>query len=250
MKTDFTLRLAACNVAVHALFPFVKELCCDYLTDDPGDFSVEISPKDIDFERKKSAREDELEGIPIRHFSDEYLETLAVYRKIAEKMIDYDTLLFHGSVIAVDGVGYLFTAKSGTGKSTHTRLWRELFGRRAVMVNDDKPLLKVTDSGVWAYGTPWDGKHRLSSNISVPLKAICILERSETNYIESISKRDAIIMLMQQSYRPDDPVQMAKMMALVDKLGSGVMLYKLGCNMEPEAALVAYNGMNERKDVR
>lgn len=250
MKTDFTLRLADCKVAVSALFPFVKELCRDYLTDDSGDFFVGISPADINFEREKSAREDELEGIPIRHFSDEYLETLAVYRKIAEKMIDYDTLLFHGSVIAVDGVGYLFTAKSGTGKSTHTRLWRELFGRRAVMVNDDKPLLKVADNGVWAYGTPWDGKHRLSSNISVPLKAICILERSETNYIKAISKRDALIMLIQQSYRPADPAQMAKKMALVDKLGSGVMLYKLGCNMEPEAAMVAYQGMNERKDVQ
>ena len=77
------------------------------------------SQEDIDFEREKSASEDEVEGIPTRHFSDSYLEELAVYRKIAEKMIDYDTILFHGSVIAVDGIGYLFTAKSGTGKSTH-----------------------------------------------------------------------------------------------------------------------------------
>ena len=109
--------------------------------------------------------------------NDEYLETLAVYRKIAEKMIDYDTILFHGSVIAVDGIGYLFTAKSGTGKSTHTRLWRELFGERAVMVNDDKPLIKVSENGIIVYGTPWDGKHRLSTNTFVPLKGICFMSK-------------------------------------------------------------------------
>ena len=111
------------------------------------------------------------------------METLAVYRKIADQMLSYDTLLFHGSVVAVDETGYLFTAKSGTGKSPHARLWREYLGERAVMVNDDKPLLQITKNGVIAYGTPWDGKHHLSSNIAVPLKAICILTRASENHI-------------------------------------------------------------------
>ena len=84
---------------------------------------------------------------------DDYLETLAVCRKIAERMPEYDTFLFHGSCIAVDGVGYLFTAKSGTGKSTHTRLWRELLDNRATMVNDDKPLIRIADDGLVIYGT-------------------------------------------------------------------------------------------------
>lgn len=245
-KREFRINLANVTIQISALYDFMEKFCGAYLTDAPADFSVEISPADITYERTKSAREDALLGIPIRHFTDEYLETLAVYRKIAEHMLDYDTILFHGSVIAVDGIGYLFTAKSGTGKSTHTRLWRELFGSRAVMVNDDKPLLKETDNGMIAYGTPWDGKHHLSNNIAVPLKAICILERSETNHIEPIAKRDAFATLMQQSYRPADPATMAKMLALADRLGSSVKLYKMGCNMEPEAAQVAYDGMNER----
>lgn len=245
MENIFTIQLADCKIAVCALFSTTREFCRDYLidTDAPPDISIKITPEDIDFEREKSAREDEIEGVPIRHFSDEYLETLAVYRKIAEKMADYDTLLFHGSVIAVDGAAYLFTAKSGTGKSTHTRLWREVFGDRAVMVNDDKPLLKAADNGVIAYGTPWDGKHHLSSNISVPLKAICILERSEVNRIEPVSKKEAFPMLMQQSYRPADPVAMAKTIALVDRMSSNVKLYKAGCNMELEAVYTTYNKM-------
>lgn len=243
MGLVFSIKLADCNVGISALFPSIREFCQDYLTQEVPAFSVKICPIDISFEREKSAHEDEVEGIPVRQFSDEYLEILAVYRKIAIKLLEFDTLLFHGSVIAVDGEGYLFTAKSGTGKSTHTRLWRQLLGKRAVMINDDKPLLKVTDNGVIAYGTPWDGKHRLSTNISVPLKAICILERSETNHIESISKRAAFPMLMQQSYRPEDTASMVKTLELVDKLGSSTKLYKLGCNMELKAAQIAFEGM-------
>ena len=184
-----------------------------------------------------------VEGISTRHFSDSYLEGLAVYRKIAEQMIDFDTVLFHGSVVAVDGIGYLFTAKSGTGKSTHTRLWREYFGERAVMVNDDKPLLHIADSGVVAYGTPYNGKHRLGTNTSVPLKAICILTRSAENHIEPITREQAYTMLLQQVYRPADMLKMAKTLELVDRLAESAKLYRLGCNKDISAAQVAFEGM-------
>lgn len=236
-------KIADKAVEINSIYDEVHEYCADYQTDEPADYFVTTTQADIDFEREKSAREDEVEGIPTRQFTDSYLEELAVYRKIAEKMLDYDTVLFHGSVIAVDGVGYLFTAKSGTGKSTHTRLWREYFGDRAVMVNDDKPLLKITDSGVIAYGTPYNGKHRLGSNISVPLKAICILTRAAENHIEPVSFEQAYKMLLQQVYRPADMLKMAETLALVDRLADSVKLYRLGCNMDLSAAKIAYEGM-------
>lgn len=248
MGEVFTIRLADCNIAVGALFTSSREFCIEYLTNEPPDFSVRVSSAELAYEREKSVREDKTLGLFVRHFSEEYLETLAICRKIAEKIVDYDTLLFHGSVIAVDGIGYLFTAKSGTGKSTHTRLWRERFGDRAVMVNDDKPLLKITDNGVTVYGTPWDGKHHLSNNIAVPLKAVCILERSRINHIEPIPPKEAYAMLIQQSYRPVRPEAMRNMLKLVDRLIGSVRLYRLGCNMELEAAQTAYDGMNEREE--
>lgn len=241
--TDFTIMLAGKRIGISAQFESTMRFCKEYITHGDPDFAVTVFPKDIVFEREKSAREDALEGIPTRHFSDEYLETLAVYRKIAEQMPDYDTILFHGSVVAVDGKGYLFTAKSGTGKSTHTRFWRQEFGDRAVMVNDDKPLLQIKDGKVWACGTPWDGKHRLSTNTAVPLKAICILERGEENYIESISAKQALPMLLQQSYRPQNPVGIAALLSLLDKVTTAVPFYRLHCNLDPSAARVAYEGM-------
>lgn len=158
-------------------------------------------------------------------------------------MIQYGSMVFHGSVIAVDGQGYLFTAKSGTGKSTHTRLWRELLGEKAVMVNDDKPILHVTDDGVTAYGTPYNGKHRLGNDISVPLKAICILQRAEENHIEPISKSEAYAMLLQQVYRPQNSKAMRDTLLLIDKMAELVSFYRLGCNMDISAAETAYNGM-------
>lgn len=87
-------RIADKVVEICSIYDEVHEYCSDYLTDDQADYTVTTTQADIDFEREKSAREDEIEGIPTRHFSDSYLEELAVYRKIAEKMISYDTILF------------------------------------------------------------------------------------------------------------------------------------------------------------
>lgn len=243
--TKFTISIAGWNVEINAQFESTREYCKNYLSDHAPDFAVATRQEDIDFERMKSEQEDILEGIPVRHFSDAYLETLAVYRKISRELLDRDTLLFHGSVIAVDGEGYLFTAKSGTGKSTHTALWHRLFGERAVTINDDKPLLKITDTGVLACGTPWCGKHNLGVNRMVPLKAICILERAENNHIHSISGAEALPMLIQQSFRVKDGMAMMQLMDKLETIISKTKLYRLGCNMDPEAASVAYHGMNQ-----
>lgn len=239
---EFTIGVAGRTARVRAMFETTKVYCADYPGAETADFEVELSPADIAAEREISARTDALEGCAPRRFSDGYLEMLALQRKLAERLFGFDTLLFHGSAIAVDGEGYLFTAKSGTGKSTHTRLWREAFGARAEMINDDKPFLKI-GGGVTAYGSPWNGKHRLGGNTSAPLKAICILERGERNEIVPVTAAQALPMLLQQSHRPADRSNFPKYMDLIDRLTGGVRFYRLKCNMEPEAALVAFEGM-------
>ena len=240
---NFKIRLADKIIEISAIHKYIADYCKEYISTGISDFSVQVTQSDIDFEREKSKQEDIKENIPIRHFSDDYLETLAVYRKIADEMLEYNTILFHGSVVSVDNIGYLFTAKSGTGKSTHTSLWRELFKERAIMVNDDKPLLRVTENGVTAYGTPWNGKHRLSTNIGVPLNAICVLERSDENHIEKVTAESVYNMLVQQVYRPQNPQKLLKTLQLIDVLADSVKLYRLGCNMDISAAETAYNGM-------
>lgn len=240
-----TYRMADTVFEIDSLYSEVHELCKEYQTYAEKEFTIRVRQSDIEFERKRSEQTDKKEGHSVRVFSDEYLETLSVYRCLCEYLIKKDILLLHGSVVAVDGIAYLFTAKSGTGKSTHTRLWREYFGERAIMINDDKPLLKITDSGVTVYGTPYDGKHRISTNTSASLKAICWLNRGETNSIKEISKSEAYPILMQQTHRPAGAENMEKLFELLDQMCVSVKMYKLYCNKNPDAVLTSYQKMNK-----
>lgn len=240
-----TYRIAEHLIRIRTLYAQMHREAAAFASAGAADFAVEITQRDIDYERVRSAVTAQREGRDDSGATDAYLETLAVYRKIAERMPQDDTVLFHGSAIAVDGQAYLFTAASGTGKSTHARLWREMLGERAVMINDDKPLLHIGTDGATVYGTPWNGKHRLGTNGSAPLRAICILGRGETNRIERIDRRTAYPTILQQTYRPASAEALQKTLTLIDRLTERVALYRLFCNMEPEAARVSYEAMKE-----
>ncbi len=241
--TEFSIRVADEIVHIKTQYHRLYSECKDYLCDGTPTFTVVSTPEDIDFERQKSAREYARQGLPPHNFSDAYLESIAMYRKIVQKLFSYNTLLIHGSAVAVDGKAFLFSATSGTGKSTHTSFWRKQFGERAIMVNDDKPLIRIKEDRADIYGTPWDGKHHLSTNISVPLHAFCILERGAENRIVPITPTEALPMLMQQRSRPADPALMGVYLHLVDQLSRRISFYRLSCTPDPEAALVAYKGM-------
>ena len=239
---QFTITVAGISAEIHALYSSTKTFCQDYLSNDVPLFSVTITQQDIDYERNKSEKESRLTGNPVLHYKDSYLETLAVYRKLTEKLLHYHIILFHGAVLTMEEKAYLFTAPSGTGKTTHIHLWKQVFGNSVSILNGDKPLLKITQDGIFACGTPWQGKENEGENRIVPLKAICILERSETNRIESMTFSQAFPVLLQQTYRPTKTEAFIKTMKLIRELHQ-VDLYRLGCNMNSEAAEVAYVGM-------
>lgn len=238
-------RIADIVFEINSLYSGVQEMCADYAVTDEPEMSIGITQADIDRETETSRKNREAEGLPPYEFAPAYLETLAVYRQMATLLIPKGILLFHGSVVAVDGQAYLFTARSGTGKSTHVALWRKLLGSRAVMVNDDKPLIRLHDGIATVYGTPWNGKHHLGTNMQAPLKAVCWLTRSQENHIEPIAPAEACLTLLKQAYRPKEPQLLAQSLALVDQLSKAARLYKLGCNMDIEAAQVAYNEMSK-----
>ena len=237
--------LADLCIGIRSLYDEVQQMCADYRAPEgrQPDFVIETSEQDIRAEHVQSEQTRIEEGLPPYAFEAPYLETLAVYRKIATECVQHGRLLMHGSVIAVDGRAYMFTARSGTGKSTHVRLWRQLFGERAVMVNDDKPIIQISGTAATVYGTPWDGKHRLSTNMSAPLQAICILTRAAENTIREIRPNEALTMLIQQTFRPDDSALLMKTFDLIDLMSRNVRFYLLGCNMDPESAVVSSNAM-------
>lgn len=242
---QFNIKIAGHVAAVSSLFDSTRDYCRAYLTEDAPDFSVRVTGEDLEFEQAFLDAEAREEGLRRRKFTDPFLERAAIQRAVAEKLLNRDVLLVHGSTVAVDGEAYLFTAKCGTGKSTHTRLWREVFGDRAVMVNDDKPFIKVTPEGIFACGAPWSGKHGLDSNITVPLKGICVLTRGEENRIREASVGETLPMLLHQSSPPREESQLPRFHHLVEILAQRVPLWQMECTREPEAALTAYQAMSK-----
>ena len=242
---QFLIRIAGQTAAVTSLFESTRDYCRKYLAGGEPDFSVTVAREDLAFEQEALRQEALEEGIKVRTFTDPFLERTAIQRKVAEHLFEHNVLMTHGSTVAVDGKAYLFTAKCGTGKSTHTRLWRQVFGDRAVMVNDDKPFLKITDADVLACGSPWSGKHGLDTNITVPLQGICILERGTENQIHRISPEEALPMLLHQSYCPLAPEKHVRFETQVRFLAETVLLWHMYCNMDPSAAEVSHQAMSK-----
>lgn len=155
---------------------------------------------------------------------------------------EFGGFLLHSSAVVHNGKAYLFSAPCGTGKSTHTQLWLKRFDD-AYILNDDKPAIRITKNGFFVYGTPFSGKTDLNVNKAVPLGGICALERGETNYIEKMDAEEALFRILNQTIRPYDEKKMEILLKLLDKLINTMPVYKLHCNMDIEAADVAYNGM-------
>lgn len=228
----------------------IHQICKSYETTKKVEHSLIINGDDLQNEENANKRMQIREnGAYSFKPSDSYLETLAVQRKLSTWLLSQNVLLFHASAIAVDGKCYLFTAKSGTGKSTHTRLWRELLGDRAIMVNDDKPFLGITPEGITVFGSPWDGKHHLSTNTAVPLHSICIVTRGEQNQITSITGKEALHTLMEQSFMPEDPFLRLKVLDMINEICKQIPLYRMACNMELDAARMSYEMMTKEQSI-
>ena len=171
-------------------------------------------------------------------------EYLATGSSFYIQLMKYQGMMLHSSCVVVDDRAYLFTAPCGTGKSTHTSLWLKKFGNRAFILNDDKPALRL-EEGVWyAYGTPWSGKHDISRNTRVPVGGIAIVERSDDNEIIRYGGAEAIRFLLTQVVRPRGAEYTVALLELLDKLMTKVPIWKLKCNMEPDAASVSFNAMS------
>lgn len=241
---EFSIRIAGYTTRIISLFDSTRDYCRKYLSEETPEWDIAVTREDLAYEQEALRQEALEEGLRIRIFTDPFLERTAIQRKMAEYLFERDILMTHGSTVAVDGKAYLFTAKCGTGKSTHTRLWRQVFGQRAVMVNDDKPFLKLTEDGTLACGSPWSGKHGLDTNVTLPLQGICILTRGKENRIRRILPEEALPMLLHQSYCPQEQEKHARFEELVRQLAERTPLWHMECNMDPSAAEVSYDAMS------
>lgn len=172
------------------------------------------------------------------------LELMYTAQRFYIDLLKFDGFMLHSSAVEVDGRAYLFSAPSGTGKSTHTEQWLKLFGDKAQIINDDKPAIRIENGKIYAYGTPWSGKSDLNVNGGFPIGGICVLERSETNFIEPLDEGTAVFSILNQTLRPSDPQNMSMLLDLLDKVIKAVPVWRMGCNISVEAAKMAYEAMS------
>lgn len=158
----FTVEIAGIPVGIESRYGSTREIYREYLSRRRPWVTVSAMEEEMAAERQQTPEEN---------------EQLCLYRKIALLMMNYNAFLMHAAVINIDGQGVMFTAESGTGKTTRVLLWKKAFGKRMRIVNGDKPILRFIHDGLFACGTPWRGKEHMGENNSVPMKAVCFLER-------------------------------------------------------------------------
>lgn len=156
--------------------------------------------------------------------------------------LPYDTLAIHSSCIVYRNKAVLFLGESGTGKSTHTRLWREHI-EGAVLLNDDSPMLKVEDGKVWAYGSAWSGKTPCYKNERYELAGCVRLSQAPYNRIKKLSVLQAYGAL-HPSCAPEfayDEGLYDKVSHIIGQILSAVPFYHLACLPDAEAARLSYS---------
>ena len=224
----FTIRIADLCVGIDNRYPYLETFCRDYLTDEPPIFTVRATDEALDEE----ARASEVE------YPRGYLESIVVYREIAKRLSDYDAFVFHGVALAVSERAYLFTARSGVGKTTHTGLWLSTFDDCHVL-NGDKPILRFIDGVCYAAGTPWQGKERLGKNEMMPVGGVAFVHRAAQNHACPVSSAQAVLPFLSQIYLPEDEGSIGVIAMLADRILSSVTLVNLYVNMESDAPYVA-----------
>lgn len=228
-----TIRLAGVNVGIESNYDLTPRLA-DWITDAAPDFTVTVDPYEL-------KREDRGRGL-----APDYLDFICAYRHIAERMPAYGAFVCHGSVVAMDGRTYLFTAPSGTGKTTHTQLWLRRYPGRAWILTGDKPVFRRTSEGFLACGTPWRGKEDYGVNEELPVQGICLLDRGAENEIEPAKPTDMMRFLAKQIYFPKQAQRMGMLLELLDQFCTTVPTWTMRCNMDLDAAEVSYEAMRPK----
>ncbi len=172
--------------------------------------------------------------------SDGYVESVCTYRALCDIASRHGAMLLHAATVKVDGRAYAFSAPSGTGKSTHIRLWRKFFGERVSIINGDKPIVRERDGVITAYGTPWCGKEGWNANDSAPLAALCFIERAEAPHIRTLSASEAVERVFGQLLKPTHKEGVAEVLRLTDILIRSVPLYLLSCDISEAAARLSF----------
>ena len=226
--------IAGFRVQLNNQYPFTEKFCEKYLAEDqnaPPDIVASVSKEEFLEEKKLSP-----------NFSDGYIENICLYRSLCLQMPQYGRILLHSSVLEYDGAGYAFLGRSGTGKSTHTKLWLKYLPNTRVL-NGDKPILQEKEDCFIAYGTPWQGKEGWGCKGQAPLKALCFLEQAKTNAIRRLTPAETAARLFLQILMPQQEDAVVATLDLADRLIAKTPAYLLQCDISETAVKTSFEYM-------
>ena len=219
-------KIADMNIKFETKSSYILQRLKPYITADKKyDYEITVSEDDIKYERSLTGDS----GVNM-------LENLALFRHICNKVLEsYNGMFLHCASLKYNGKAYLFTAPSGTGKTTHIRLWMKHLGDRVEVINGDKPVLRKKGDNVIVYGTPWQGKENYGSNINAPLGGIFLLHRASENSVKKATVKESLPFLFSQTLRPYEKDNMIKLFDLLEYIVENIPIYNLNCNMEKQA---------------
>lgn len=238
----FNIELAEMPMEIKSRYNYCRWFCRDYLTDRAPVFSVYAEDNRMAELREYSP-----------DMRDEFLERDCIYSAIASNLPYYNRVTLHGACISYRGKGYLFTAASGTGKSTHIGLWKQYIGAEVDIVNGDKPIFHIEAEGthtkITAYDTPWCGKEGWNRKHSAEMAAICFIRRTEDgkNHIRMVDPDEAISLMLRQMFHPYEPEATGLMLELFSKMIESLPLYLLECDISEEAVACSFEALTGEK---
>ena len=233
----FNIKIAEVTFLIRANYLTTKVYFEDFLTNEKAEIDINVSKYEIHSFKKK-----------VSYFTDEMCERGVLKYKIDRSLVNYGVFPLHASALSYHEDAYVFTALSGGGKSTHSRLWKETFGNDVKIINDDRPYLKVTEKDIYAFSHPQSGTHRLYTNTSCPVRVIGKIVKDKDNYVKRLSKADFFPFLVQQTFTMDDPNTTKKIISLIKKALDHVFLYEIHCNTNYDAASLIYEQID--KDIK
>lgn len=227
--------IAGLRIQIKNKYEFTTKFCIEYLSQDQNSaVDIVATVTDEEFDKEKNAS--------LENFLDGYIENICLYRSICLQMPAFNRMLMHCSVLEYDGNAYAFLGKSGTGKSTHTRLWLKHLSPTRV-INGDKPILEYCNGEFIAYGTPWMGKERWGTKAKAPLKGLCFLEQAKVNAVRRLRVSEVSSRLFGQILIPNDESNAIATLDLADKMVTNVPAYLLQCDISEEAVKKSFEAM-------
>lgn len=162
--------------------------------------------------------------------ADDYIEYMELCPRTSDALLPYQRCIFHGTAFLWQGKAWIFTAPSGTGKTTQYVLWKLIYGGELEILNGDKPLLDFSapDGMVWVRPSPWIGKEGMRQMKSAPLGGVIYLRQGEQNTMRRLPVKEAVRLLYEQFiYTAAGEEQARQVCALEEHLLTRVPIWEL-----------------------